>query len=466
MSARWIVSPPLLIPWFHLEWIGPSLMFEGGSISMGEEVWMLGDWIRASVASEWDGVVTSDGHERSEWWCDGVMVFSLVLSSVAPTLVSYNVAPTLFQHWCYTVSYTDHTVSLLHWCHTLTTHHLDRSSPFEAIDWMINSVIPETHTLSLKLLHPISSSLTHLHSLSLFNSLPWCRPVTISTLSSHMVSYYHQVFSHTTCALIPSHLTECSLTLSFHQLPISWCPTTTKSSLTTCALIVIPHTQVIPLITHTCYPWSSHWVISPRLLSHHVLSLMLSLHVLTHMVSSYHQVFSHQCYPCCSLTSTHSSSPWCSTITKSSRVIPEHSLTQSSHTLTHTNSSHSSSPWCSHSSLTPMVSSHHWSRYPWSLTSMLSLLFSLTPTLLSPIPPIPHIHPLIDHHHSSPPNHTQSLPNASTHDPEHSQSLTTTPNPLNRPLQPPKHPNHTHNDNCSTPLIYQNTLTNSIKKMG
>ena len=129
---------------------------------------------------------------------------------------------------------------------------------------MINSVIPETHTLSLKLLHPISSSLTHLHSLSLFNSLPWCRPVTISTLSSHMVSYYHQVFSHTTCALIPSHLTECSLTLSFHQLPISWCPTTTKSSLTTCALIVIPHTQVILLTDHS-----------------HVLSLIISLSDLT-----------------------------------------------------------------------------------------------------------------------------------------------------------------------------------------
>lgn len=38
MSAQWIVSPPLLIPWFHLEWIGPSLMLGGGSISMGEEV--------------------------------------------------------------------------------------------------------------------------------------------------------------------------------------------------------------------------------------------------------------------------------------------------------------------------------------------------------------------------------------------------------------------------------------------
>ena len=37
MSARWIVRPPLLIPWFHREWIGPSLMVGGGSISMERE---------------------------------------------------------------------------------------------------------------------------------------------------------------------------------------------------------------------------------------------------------------------------------------------------------------------------------------------------------------------------------------------------------------------------------------------
>lgn len=52
MSAQWIVRPPLLIPWFHREWIGPSLMLGGGSISMERE----GGW----------GVlmVTSDGSER------------------------------------------------------------------------------------------------------------------------------------------------------------------------------------------------------------------------------------------------------------------------------------------------------------------------------------------------------------------------------------------------------------------
>ena len=37
MSAQWIVRPPLLIPWFHREWIGPSLMVGGGSISMERE---------------------------------------------------------------------------------------------------------------------------------------------------------------------------------------------------------------------------------------------------------------------------------------------------------------------------------------------------------------------------------------------------------------------------------------------
>ena len=167
---------------------------------------------------------------------------------------------------------------------------------------MINSVIPQT------------PSLTHLHSLSLFLSLPWC-PTT--TMSSHC--------SHTTCALIPFHPS--------HTSHLTRCPTTTKYSHTlslmfshtTCALIVIPHTQVI-LPTDHSHTLSLIISLSDLTTSSHqlysfTLSLMFSFSpsVLSYQLIS--PLITHTCYPhMFSLTSGHSL-PWCHTITNCSLTL-------------------------------------------------------------------------------------------------------------------------------------------------
>ena len=141
----------------------------------------------------------------------------MVLSSVAPTLVSYTVS-----YLCHTLSHTHHTVSLLrtvshtHHTHHSHTHHLDRSSPFEAIDWMINSVIPETpsltHLHSLSLMFSLMVSYYH-HVISLFSHNLCSHSISSLThKSSHKVSYYHQVFSH----VIPHVLTH---NLCSHRYP-------------------------------------------------------------------------------------------------------------------------------------------------------------------------------------------------------------------------------------------------------
>ena len=208
---------------------------------------------------------------------------------------------------------------------------------------MLYFVIPET------------PSLTHLHSLSLILSLPWCPTITKCSL--------------TTCALIHFHpsstsvLTECSLTLSFsqssHFTPLVP-PITYLMVSTTCALIVIPHTQVIshgvlPLIVLSLIFSLSSSVLSHSMVSYyhqltHTLSLMFSLSDLT---TSSHQLISltlslmisfspthltYQCYPCMSsLTSGHSL-PWCPT-SPTDHELPEHSLTP-----THLTTDHSHSP--------------------------------------------------------------------------------------------------------------------------
>ena len=262
------------------------------------------------------------------WWCVGLssVAPSLVLYSVAPSLVLYSVAPT----HCLT-----HHLSL--------THHSRQS-----IGWSIS--------LSLKLLH----SLIYTRYPSSYHShgvlLPPC----------HMVSYYHQVFSHNLCShSLSSLIHKCSHWVFSHTLvlPIITLHTTRSTNhylmvSTTCALIVIPHTQVIshgvlPLIVFSLL--FSLSVLSHSMVSYyhqltHTLSLMFSLSDLT---TSSHQLISltlslmisfspthltYQCYPCMSsLTSGHSL-PWCPT-SPTDHELPEHSLTP-----THLTTDHSHSP--------------------------------------------------------------------------------------------------------------------------
>ena len=121
----------------------------------------------------------------------------------------------------------------------------------------------------------------------------------ISFSPSHMVSYHHQVFSHT--HLIPILiLTKCSHTLS--------------------------------LITHS-HQVSSHTHLIP------VLILTKCSHTLSLITHSHHvHALTYQCYPCMSsLTSGHSL-PWCPT-SPTDHELPEHSLTP-----THLTTDHSHSP--------------------------------------------------------------------------------------------------------------------------
>ena len=159
-------------------------------------------------------------------------------------------------------------------CRSYTLSHTPSfsHSPFEAIDWMIYFVIPQT------------PSLTHLHSLSLILSLPWCPTTTMShgvllspsVLSQLVLSFtfipHPQVFSlsvlshsrspnhHTSHHSFHQSLSHGVHYLCSHRYPsytshLTWCPTTHRvipALLTECSLtlhgVVLPptHSHVIP----------------------------------------------------------------------------------------------------------------------------------------------------------------------------------------------------------------------------
>ena len=175
-------------------------------------------------------------------WCDDGV---LVLSSVAPSLVLYSVAPSLV---LYSVAPTH--------CLTLTIHCLTHT--------IFLSLTIRGNRLDALFRYP-SNSFTHSSTL------------VIPHLITPMVSYYHHVTwcptitkcSLTTCALIhfhpssTSHPTECSLTLSFSQsshftplvppITISWCPLLVLSSLS-----LIHKSSHMVSYHSSCYPCSSH----------------------------------------------------------------------------------------------------------------------------------------------------------------------------------------------------------------
>ena len=240
---------------------------------------------------------------------------------------------------------------------------------------------------------------------------------------------------------------------------------------TTCALIVIPHTQVI-----------SHGVLLPLI----VLSLIFSLSVLSHsMVSYYHQLthtlslmfslsdlttsshqlisltlslmisfspthLTYQCYPCMSsLTSGHSL-PWCPT-SPTDHELPEHSLTP-----THLTTDHSHSPIVIPALLvlTKSLLSHTMSTHSHQLT-----IVSHT----SVIPACPHS-PLVTHSHGVVPPTDHVIPHHSL-----------TPSVLSHSSHPryviPEHSSHipvlslhvlTHLSSLTLSHRYPSSLTHTI----
>ena len=94
-----------------------------------------------------------------------------------------------------------------------------------------------------------------------------------------MVSYYHQVYSHTVFSLThsPIHVipVNTSMVSSYHQvypltalrelvfpLTLPWCRTTTKSSLTALRELVLPLTPIYHVLTHSAPLTSFHLLLS------------------------------------------------------------------------------------------------------------------------------------------------------------------------------------------------------------
>ena len=94
-----------------------------------------------------------------------------------------------------------------------------------------------------------------------------------------MVSYYHQVYSHTVFSLThsPIHVipVNTSMVSYYHQvypltalrelvlpLTLPWCRTTTKSSLTALRELVLPLTPIYHVLTHSAPLTSFHLLLS------------------------------------------------------------------------------------------------------------------------------------------------------------------------------------------------------------
>ena len=250
-----------------------------------------------------------------------------------------------------------------------------------------------------------------------------------------MVSYYHQVYSHTVFSLThsPIHVipVNTSMVSYYHQvfsltalrelvlpLTLPWCRTTTKCTLTLTSLthtlpsmsshshshgVVLPpslltHTHSLTLTSMSSHSHSHGVVLPPSVLSH---THSLLSHTLSHpchpthtpMVSYYHQV-----YPLTlTLSSLSHTLPWCRTTTKSSLTL---TLTLSSLSLT--------LPWCrtttksSHTHTNPCAPTHSHLPCPHTLCS---------PHFISP-----HSHhQLIPTHLPHSPTHHASIASSSSH---------------------------------------------------
>ena len=126
---------------------------------------------------------------------------------------------------------------------------------------------------------------SHSHGVVLPPSLSThCSERTCAPTHTPMVSYYHQVYSHTVFSLThsPIHVipVNTSMVSYYHQvypltalrelvlpLTLPWCRTTTKSSLTALRELVLPLTPIYHVLTHSA-PLSLHFT-SFSLQMHH-----------------------------------------------------------------------------------------------------------------------------------------------------------------------------------------------------
>ena len=442
MSAQWIVRPPLLIPWFHREWIGPSLMVGGGSISMErEEWWWVLIWLRWSRVK-----VTSEGHERSELWSrakrvtvvfndtpmeEGSGVFFLTAHFVIPVssltpmeegsgvffltlLTSSSLWPHSLRHPCV----------LTHFVIPVFSHPWLVFSPISSLSLTslsshLTQVIPDYSLPSLVLpcsLIPacshITSTTTHSHECSHTECShthrhPWLLTHTTRltlthssprSLSPHFSECSHPslVFSHS-----PSHI-ECHHT---HSHILLTC-VTTLSDLTSLVFwesvcshfhgVVLPpsvlsHCLLSHTLSHSCHPCQHfHGVVLPPSLPTHSHTVFSLTH--TSMVSYYHQVITHPHQSLCShsLPSTMSSHTLLPSLHFTSFSPPTHP--NSSPTLSH--------PSCLHHII---ITSYHLSP-PITTNRFLSLHTTLlTPPFHSqPSQSSPKSSPISIHTHSSP----------------------------------------------------------------
>ena len=118
-----------------------------------------------------------------------------------------------------------------------------------------------------------------------------------------MVSYYHQVYSHTHSHTVfsPTHTPMVSY---YHQvypltalrelvlpLTLPWCRTTTKSSLTPTPILVLPLTPIYHVLTHSAPLTSFHLILATNASPmHHQPSPTLSHPSCLHriIITSYH----------------------------------------------------------------------------------------------------------------------------------------------------------------------------------
>ena len=430
MSAQWIVRPPLLIPWFHREWIGPSLMVGGGSISMEREEW----W--------WVLIYDCDGHERSELWSrakrvmvvfndtpmeegSGVFFLTLLTSSSLcshslrhPCVLTHFVIPVFSHPWL--VFSPISSLSLTSLSSHLTQVIPDYSLPSLVLPLIPYSVFSHTPTV-IALTQVISHSHSHhlcyhAHSsppvlTSLLLPLTHTSVLTLSVLTPIVIPDYSltPLVSHSlTHPRVLSHLTSLSahthhLSSHTHHLTSS----VTTRTLTSFSLV------------------SPHWVIS-----HHLCSERVS--VPTSMVSSYHQVYSHTVFSLThspihvipvntsmvsyyhqvySLTALRElvlplTLPWCRTTTKSTH--------SHSHGVVLPPSHHTPTPIL----VLPLTPIYHVLTHSAPLTSFhLILTTNASPTISHTLPPIM---PPSHHHHLITSSYHQPPPIASSHSTQHS----------------------------------------------
>ena len=461
MSAQWIVRPPLLIPWFHREWIGPSLMVGGGSISMEREEWWWVCWFMiVMVTSE-----ASDGYERSEWRsCSVTLLWRKVLEcSSSPCSLRH---PCVLTHFVIPVSSLTSS-SLCPHTHDLSSH------PSHRYPWLLSRVISPKSSLTTHSHHSCyhsshtQCSHTHPHSSHSPKSSHTLTPITCATMLTHPRlfshhSYYHsltRVFSHWVFSHPSSSLTTHShhsshthsLIPAFSLTSLLWVLTPITCLLTlTISHRVSPHALSHP--SHLCHhtewfhitcvlreclfplPWcrtttkSTHSLLWENLCSHsHFHGVVLPPSLPTHcsertcapthtpMVSSYHQVYPLTALRECLFPLT---LPWCRTTAKCTLT-----LSSLSHTL----------PWCR----TTTKSSH---------------------THTNPCAPthshLPCPHTLCSPHFISPHSHHQLIPTHLPHSPTHRIIITSSPLPITYHHQSlPLTPHNTPNPSISLPTL-------------